>query len=174
MNWNIDPMHSEVLFKVKHLVISTVTGNFKNYEGTITTKSENNFDDADVAFSLDVNSISTNQTDRDNHLKSPEFFDAEKFSKIKFTNGKLLKKDGDNYSLNGHLTIKETTQPVSLDVTLGGISKDSYGNTKAGFEINGKINRKDFGITWNALTEAGGLTVSEDVKLDINIQVAKA
>ena len=174
MNWNIDPMHSEVQFKVKHLVISTVTGNFKNYEGTITTKSDNNFDDAGVAFSLDVASISTNQADRDNHLKSGEFFDAEKFPKIKFTQGKLVKKAGDDYTLNGHLTIKETTLPITLNASLGGITKDAWGNTKAGFEINGKINRKDFGMTWNAATEAGGLVVSEDVKFDINVQVAKA
>jgi polyisoprenoid-binding protein YceI len=174
MNWNIDQTHSEVQFKVKHLVISTVTGNFTNYEGSVVAASEDSFDNAAVTFSLDVASISTNQIDRDNHLKSTEFFDVEKFPKITFSNGVLTKKNNDDYELNGHLTLKETTKPVTLQVTLGGIMKDPWGNTKAGFEINGIINRKDFGMTWNAVTEAGGLLVAEDIKLALNIQLAKA
>lgn len=174
MNWNIDQTHSEVQFKVKHLVISTVTGNFTSFEGTVLATSEDSFDNAAVAFSLNVDSISTNQIDRDNHLKSAEFFDVEKFPKITFSNGKLTKKNNNDYDLNGHLTIKETTKPITLQVTLGGIMKDPWGNTKAGFEINGVINRKDFGMTWNAITEAGGLLVAEDIKLALNIQLAKA
>lgn len=174
MAWNIDPAHSEVQFKVKHLVISTVTGNFNNFEGVLTTENEDSFDNASVNFSLDVDSISTNQVDRDNHLKSADFFDSAVHPKITFTNGKLVKKSNDEFELNGHLTLKETTKPVTLKVSFGGIMKDPWGNTKAGFEINGLINRKDFGLTWNTVTEAGGLLVGEEVKLALNIQLAKA
>lgn len=127
-----------------------------------------------MSFSLDVASISTNQLDRDNHLKSAEFFDAEKFPRISFGNGILSKKANDSYELSGNLTIKEVTQPIVLDVEFGGIMKDPWGNVKAGFEINGTINRKDYGVTWNAITEAGGLLVGEDVKLALNVQFAQS
>ncbi len=173
MAWNIDSAHSEVQFKVKHLVISTVTGSFNSFEGSAEA-ADDSFENASVRFSLEVSSISTNQIDRDNHLKSADFFDAEKFPKITFTNGKLKKKSGDDYVLEGDLQIKEITKPISLSASLGGIMKDPWGNTKAGFEVKGKINRKDFGITWNSVTEAGGLLVGEDVSFDINIQLVKA
>lgn len=173
MTWNIDSTHSEVQFKVKHLVISTVTGSFGSFKGSAES-ADDSFENAKVTFSLDVASISTNQNDRDNHLKSADFFDAEKYPTISFTDGKLVKKSGDEFTLEGDLTIKSVTKRVTLAATLGGVAKDPWGNTKAGFEIKGKINRKDFGITWNAATEAGGLLVGEDVSLDINVQLAKA
>lgn len=169
--WAVDPTHSEVQFKVKHLVISTVTGFFRSFEGSVNTSNED-FDGAEVEFKLDVNSIDTNQKDRDNHLKSDDFFSAEKYPNLVFENG-VLNKKGDDYELVGDLTIKETTKKVSLKAELGGIMVDPYGNTKAGFEVNGKINRKEFGLSWSAVTEAGGVVVGDEVKLLFNIQVAK-
>lgn len=169
--WVLDPTHSEVQFKVKHLVISTVSGFFKSFEGSLTTDNED-FENAQVEFSLDVNSIDTNQEQRDGHLKSADFFDAEKYPKISFTSTSLTK-DGDDYKLKGNLTIKDVTKPVSLDVEYGGSADDFYGNTKAGFEVTGKINRKEFGLTWDGVTEAGSIVVGEDIKLIINVQFAK-
>ena len=169
--WVIDPMHSEVQFKLKHLVISTVTGAFKKFEGSLESD-DDGFEDADISFSLDVNSIDTHQEQRDAHLKSPEFFDKEKYPTIDFKSTSF-KKDGDDYTLNGDLTIKGITKAVTLNVEHGGSAADFYGNTKAGFEITGKINRKDFGLTWDGITEAGSVVVGEEIKLIINIQLAK-
>ena len=169
--WVLDPMHSEVKFKVKHLVISTVTGSFKSFEGSFETENED-FSDAKINFSLDVDSIDTNQDQRDGHLKSAEFFDAEKYPKISFASTAFTK-DGDDYTLKGDLTIKDVTKPVTLAVEHGGVAGDFYGNTKAGFEITGKINRKEFGLTWDGVTEAGSIVVGEDIKLIINVQFAK-
>ena len=169
--WVLDPMHSEVQFKVKHLVISTVTGTFKVVEGSLNTTTED-FSAADVEFSIDVNSIDTNQTDRDNHLKSADFFNAEEFPAIKFKSTSFSKA-GDDYKLEGNLTIKDITKPVSLAVEFGGIATDFYGNIKAGFEVTGKINRKEFGLVWDGITEAGSIVVGEDIKLAINVQFAK-
>ena len=170
--WSIDPMHSEVQFKVKHLVISTVSGFFKSFEGTVETDGED-FETADISFSLDINSIDTNQTPRDEHLKSAEFFDAATYPKITFKSTSLTKTDDDEYELKGNLTIKDVTKPVSLNVEYGGSTADFYGNTKAGFEITGKINRKEFGLTWDGITEAGSVVVGEDIKLTINAQLTK-
>jgi len=170
--WAIDPTHSEVQFKVKHLVISTVRGSFKKFSGTVEGDDEN-FDGARVNFSLDVNSIDTNQADRDGHLKSPDFFAAEQHPSITFTNGTLRKITGNAYKLTGSLTIRGTAKVIEFDVEFGGIMKDPWNNIKAGFEINGKINRKDFGLNWNALTEAGGMVVGEDVKIHINVELVK-
>ncbi|MEO5910673.1 MAG: YceI family protein [Pelobium sp.] len=169
--WALDPMHSEVQFKVKHLVISTVTGTFKIFEGEMTTETED-FNGANIQFSLDVNSIDTNQTDRDNHLKSAEFFNAEVYPAIKFKSDSFTK-DGDDYQLKGNLTVKDVTKQVVLDVEFGGTATDFYGNVKAGFEVTGKINRKEFGLTWDGITEAGSIVVGEDIKLAINVQFAK-
>ncbi|MBL7862866.1 MAG: YceI family protein [Cyclobacteriaceae bacterium] len=169
--WGIDTTHTEVQFKVKHLVISTVTGFFKKFSGSVESETEN-FDGAAVTFNLDVNSIDTNQNDRDAHLKSPDFFAAEQYPTIDFV-GTLKKTTGTNYKLEGALTLRGTTKAVVLDAEFGGTMVDPWGNTKAGFEINGKINRKDFGLNWNALTEAGGMVVSEDVKIHINAELTK-
>lgn len=171
--WNIDPTHTEVQFKVKHLVISTVTGFFKKFSGSVETESDD-FDGATVSFSLDTTSVDTNQADRDAHLKSPDFFSSEQYPSIDFKNGILKKVNDNEYVLSGPLTIRDVTKEVKLNVELGGIMNDPWGNTKAGFEVNGKINRKDFGLNWNTVTEAGGVLVGEEVKLHINVQVAKA
>lgn len=170
--WAIDTTHTEVQFKVKHLVIATVTGSFKKFSGSVESNSDD-FNGAEVAFSLDVNSIDTNQSDRDAHLKSPDFFAADQFPTADFA-GVLSKVSGNDYKLVGDLTLRGTTKKVELSVEFGGIMVDPWGNTKAGFEINGKINRKDFGLNWNAITEAGGMVVSEDVKLHLNVELAKA
>jgi polyisoprenoid-binding protein YceI len=169
--WVLDPMHSEVQFKVKHLVISTVSGFFKTFEGELTTENED-FTGAEIDFSLDVNSIDTTQVQRDEHLKSAEFFDAATYPKITFKSTSFTA-DGDDYKLVGNLTIKDVTKPVTLAVEYGGSAGDFYGNTKAGFEVTGKINRKEFGLVWDGVTEAGSVVVGEDIKLIMNIQFAK-
>ena len=169
--WVLDPMHSEIQFKVKHLVISTVSGSFKNFEGSLETENDD-FSDAKVEFSLDVDSIDTTQPQRDEHLKSAEFFDAATHPKISFKSTSLTK-DGDDYKLKGDLTIKGVTKPVSFNVEHGGIAGDFYGNTKAGFDVTGKINRKEFGLTWDGVTEAGSIVVGEDIKLIASVQFAK-
>ncbi|TWR26024.1 YceI family protein [Mucilaginibacter achroorhodeus] len=169
--WVLDPMHSEVQFKVKHLVISTVTGSFKTFEGSLETENDD-FTDAKVEFSLNVDSIDTNQSQRDEHLKGADFFDAASHPKISFKSTSLTK-DGDDYQLKGDLTIKGVTKPVTLNVEHGGIATDFYGNNKAGFDVTGKINRKEFGLTWDGITEAGSVVVGEDIKLIASIQFAK-
>lgn len=169
--WAIDTTHTEVQFKVKHLVISTVTGSFKLFNGSVESEGED-FDNAVVNFSIDANSIDTNQADRDGHLKSEDFFAAAQFPQITFA-GVIQKKSGGDYTLGGELNIRGIAKPVELNVEFGGVAKDPWGNIKAGFELTGKINRKDFGLSWNALTEAGGMVVGEDVKLHINVELAK-
>ncbi|WP_205656100.1 YceI family protein [Algoriphagus formosus] len=168
--WVIDPTHSEVSFKVKHLVISTVTGYFKKFEGSAESESDD-FDGASVSFTADIDSIDTNQGDRDNHLKSADFFDAANHPKLSFS-GKISKNGGD-YQLVGDLEIRGTKKEVTLDVDFGGVAGDPYGQTKAGFEIEGKINRKEFGLTWSAVTEAGSVVVSDQVRLMLSVQLVK-
>jgi polyisoprenoid-binding protein YceI len=170
--WGIDAAHSEVQFKVKHLVIATVTGSFKKFSGEVISENED-FDNAQVSFTVDTSSIDTNQPDRDTHLKSEDFFASAQHPNLTFTNGTLKKVGAESYKLKGDLTIRTTTKPIELDVEFGGTMKDPWGNMKAGFELNGKINRKDYGLTWNAITEAGGMVVAEDVKLHMNIELIK-
>ncbi len=170
--WGVDTTHSEVQFKVKHLVIATVTGFFRKFDGSVESDSED-FDGAKVNFTIDVNSIDTNQADRDAHLKSTDFFAAEQFPKITFANGTLTKA-GDNYELVGDITIRETTKQIKLAVEFGGVMTDPYGNVKAGFELNGKVNRKEFGLSWNAVTEAGGVVVADEIKISINVELVKS
>jgi len=171
--WAVDPMHSEVQFKVKHLVISTVTGFFRTFEGSMETEGDS-FENAKISFAIDIDSIDTNQSQRDGHLKSAEFFDAEKYPQITFSSTSFKTTgEEDEYTLTGDLTIKGVTKSVTLDAEFGGAADDFYGNTKAGFEVSGKINRKEFGLGWDGITEAGSVVVGEDIKLMINIQFAK-
>ena len=172
IKWVLDPMHSEVQFKIKHLVISTVTGSFTTFTGSMQSEGDT-FENAKVEFSLDVESITTNQEQRDIHLRSEEFFDAVKFPHIKFESTSFVKESGDNYQLTGNLTMKDVTKPVTLEAEYGGSAVDFYGNHKAGFEVSGKINRKDFGLTWGAITEAGSIVLGDDVKLIANVQFVK-
>ena len=168
----LDPMHSEVTFKVKHLMITNVTGSFQNFSATMTATSED-FSDAAITFEAAIASISTGNEQRDTHLKSEEFFDATAFPTMSFVSTALVQKSGTNYSLTGNLTLKGITKPVSLDVDFGGTMTDFYGQFKAGFEISGTINRSEFGLTWSAVTEAGGVVVSDEVKLHMAVQMIK-
>lgn len=171
--WNIDPTHSEIQFKVKHLVISTVTGNFKSFNGSLKTEGDS-FENATVTFEADIDSITTNNADRDTHLKSDDFFNAEQYPKLKFESTSFKNTGGDAYELTGNLTIRDITKEVSLNVEHGGTVDDPYGQTKAGFEINGSVNRKEFGLKWNAVTEAGSVVVGDEVKLHLNVQVVES
>ena len=170
--WVIDPTHSEVQFKVKHLVISTVTGKFKEFSGSIEHEEEG-FENAQVEFSAKINSVETGVADRDAHLKSDDFFNAEKHPELIFKGNKFTKIDNNNYKLSGDLTIRDVTQEIELNVFYGGTVTDPYGQTKAGFELSGQINRKDFNLKWSAVTEAGSVVVSDQVKLDLNIQLVQ-
>lgn len=166
-NWSIDNSHSEIAFKVKHMMISTVTGHFEDFDATVKTDGDN-FENASIEFSAKTDSINTKNKDRDNHLKSDDFFNAEKFPEMKF-----VSKSFDGEKLVGDLTIRDVTKEVTLDAEFNGIAVDPYGKTKAGFEIAGEINRKEFDLTWSAVTEAGSIVVSDKVKLVIDAQFTK-
>ncbi|MEJ7556779.1 MAG: YceI family protein [Pedobacter sp.] len=169
--WVLDPTHSELQFKVKHLMITTVTGSLSIFSATLRTEADD-FEDAQVSFEADVTSVKTGNSDRDTHLIGADFFDSETHPKISFTSTSF-KKDGDDYILEGNLTVKGTTKSVKLNVEFGGIATDPWGNTKAGFTIASKINRSDYGLTWNAALETGGVMVSEEVKLAGELQFVK-
>ncbi len=170
--WNLDLAHSEIQFKIKHLVISTVTGEFTNFTGTLEHDSDD-FEGAQATFEADVSSIDTNNEQRDEHLKSADFFDVERYPKLKFSSNKFEKIDDSTYNLHGDLTIKDVTKPVTLDVEFGGVAEDPFGQTKAGFDVSGKINRKEFKLNWDGVTEAGNVVVSDTVKLLISVQFTK-
>ncbi|MCS6822898.1 MAG: YceI family protein [Cytophagaceae bacterium] len=168
--WAIDPMHSEVEFKVKNLLISTITGRFRNFECYVESPNED-FTDAHISFNLDVNSIDTNQPQRDAHLKSNDFFNAEQYPKIWFRSTSFYKINTEYYKLQGELTIRDITRHVELDVIYGGQTYDSFNNHRAGFEVSGVINRKDFNIWWDERNVLGNQVVSDEVKLHMNIQL---
>ena len=169
--WTIDPTHSEVGFKVKHMMFTNVSGQFDTYDATITTE-DFDFLTSKIEFSANIDSINTGNSDRDNHLKSADFFDAEKNPKLTFVSSSLVKK-GDDHELTGELTINGITKTAKLDTEVSGLLKDPWGNTKVGLNIFGKINRKDWGLNWNSAIETGGVLVSEEVKLNIEIQLSK-
>ncbi|MCB0698118.1 MAG: YceI family protein [Chitinophagaceae bacterium] len=171
VKWVLDPSHSEIQFKVKHLMITTVTGYFKKFEASAVTEGED-MSTAKISFNADIDSIDTNSEQRDGHLKSADFFDAANHPQMIFSNGKL-EGSGSDYTLLGDLTIRGNTHPVKLNVEFGGIAQDPYGQTKAGFTLSGKINRKDFGLTWGAVTEAGNVVVSDEVRINAEIQLTK-
>ncbi len=170
--WVIDPTHSEIAFKIKHLMISNVKGLFSDFSGQAITDGDD-FSAAEINFQLNPASINTGVADRDGHLKSPDFFDVEKFTEIAFTHGKLSKKGSDEFLLSGELTIKGVSKQLNFAVDFGGLMTDPWGNEKAGFSLNGKINRKDFGLTWNAALEAGGMLVGEEVSISCDIELSK-
>lgn len=165
--WKVDNTHSEVAFKVKHMMISTVTGHFDEFEASAKTDGDD-FNGATVEFSAKTASVNTKNNDRDTHLRSDDFFNAEKFPEIKF-----VSKSFNGEELVGDLTIRDVTKEVTLEAELIGIAEDPYGQTKAGFEIRGEVNRKDFNLTWNAVTEAGSIVVSDKVKLVVDVQLIK-
>lgn len=171
-NWALDAAHSSIQFSVSHLVISETTGKFQKYD-IIVQSDKADFSDAKISFTADVNSIDTENADRDKHLKSDDFFNAEKFPQIKFVGKSLKKGKGNQYKLTGDLTIRDVTKTVTLDVAYGGTVKDPWGNTKAGFKIVGKISRQAYGLKWNTLTEAGGAVVGDEVEITCKVELAK-
>ena len=166
-NWSIDNAHSEIAFKVKHMMISTVTGYFEDFEATAKTIGDNP-NSAVIEFSANTASINTKNKDRDAHLKSDDFFNSEKFPEMKF-----VSKSFDGEHLIGDLTIRDVTKEITLNADFNGVAVDPYGQTKAGFEITGELNRKDFNLTWSAITEAGSIVVSDKVKLVVDVQFIK-
>jgi polyisoprenoid-binding protein YceI len=171
--WGIDTIHSEVAFKVKHLMISNVKGVFKEFDASIYTTGED-FMTSEIDFWLNPASIDTGAADRDAHLKSADFFDVENHKQITFIGDSYEKVDNDgSYTLWGDLTIKGITKKIKLDVEFGGIMKDPWGNEKAGFTVNGKINRKDWELNWNAALEAGGVLVGDEIKISCDIELIK-
>jgi len=171
-NWKIDPTHSEIQFKVKHLMITTVTGNFNEFDATAVTEGDDFSSVSSVDFTASIDSISTNNSQRDEHLRSADFFDASQYPALTFKSSRV-EGAGDDFTVSGDLTIKDTTKSVTLKAEFGGIVVDPYGQTKAGFTVSGKISRKEFGLTWSAVTEAGQVVVSDDIRLIAEIQFVK-
>ena len=171
--WTADPNHSELGFKIRHLMITNINGKFNNFTVDAETEEED-FMTAKVKVTVDVDSISTGNADRDKHLRSPDFFDVNAHKDITFVTTRYENVDNDgSYELYGDLTIRDVTKSSKLAVEFGGVVKDPWGNTRAGFTVNGKINRKDFGLNWNAATEAGGVVVGDDVKISGEVQLVK-
>jgi polyisoprenoid-binding protein YceI len=169
--WSLDPAHTKIQFSARHMIISEVTGHFNNYE--VNVKAGSDFLDSDVEVSIDVNSIDTGMGDRDNHLKSADFFETEKFPKILFKSTKIEKIDDEEYKLYGDFTIRDITKPIKLDVTYGGTITDPWGKTRAGFKVVGSINRFDYDLKWNSLIEAGGAVVGKTIKIECNVELVK-
>lgn len=170
--WTVDNMHSEIGFKVKHMMITNVSGNFTDFSADATTQGDD-FSTAQFNFSAAINSINTGVADRDAHLKADDFFNAEVYPSMTFKSSEVVKKSDDEFKLIGDLTIRDTTKKVELDVDFGGIVVDPYGQTKAGLTISGKIKRSEFGLKWNAVTEAGSIVLSDDIRLNSEIQFIK-
>jgi len=167
--WSIDTAHSEIGFKVKHMMFTNVSGNFEKFDASIETEGDD-FTTAKFDFAGDTDSITTGNADRDNHLRSADFFDAGQFPKLSFKSTSFSKIDEGDYTLTGDLTLHGVTKTVKLDVEFGGLAKDPWGNTKVGLSATGKINRKDWNLNWNSALETGGVLVGEEVKLNIELQ----
>lgn len=170
--WAIDASHSEIGFKVKHMMFTNVSGKFEKFEASATTE-DTDFTNAQLDFSADISSVNTGSADRDNHLKSADFFNAEEFPKMSFKSTSMKKVSENEFELTGDLSLHGVTKAVTLNVEYGGIMQDPWGNTKAGFTLSGKVNRKDWGLNWNAALETGGVLVSEEVRLNIDVQLMK-
>lgn len=168
--WVLDPAHSELTFIVRHMMIANMKGEFKNF--SVKVDGDDIFN-SPLLVTVDASSISTNNTDRDNHLRSADFFDVENHKELTFKSTSFKQKDGDEYELKGILTVKGISKEITLAVEFGGINKDPWGNEKAGFSVEGKINRKDWGLNWNAALETGGVLVSEEVKISGEVQFVK-
>ena len=171
-NWKVDTMHSEVGFKVRHMMISNVSGSFGSFDAHATTAGDD-FTTAQLSFNADINSINTGVADRDGHLKSADFFDAESHQALTFTSTGITKINDETLEIAGHLQIKGQTHPVVLKAEFAGIAVDPYGQTKAGMTLSGSIKRSEFGLTWSAVTEAGNIVVSDDIKLGAELQFIK-
>ncbi|HEV7350806.1 YceI family protein [Telluribacter sp.] len=171
--WKVDPAHSEIQFKVKHLMITTVTGYFKTFDIQAETEGDNFENVTELVFTADVDSINTNNEQRDTHLRSVDFFDAENHAQVRFVGTTYEPTGDDTAKLHGELSIREVTKPITVNVEYGGMVVDPYGQTKAGFTVDGKISRKEFNLTWNAVTEAGSVVVSDDIRLHGEVQLVK-
>lgn len=171
-NWSIDKSHTHLIFKVKHMVISNVSGYFKIFDGKLVTKGDN-FENAYVELSADIASINTDNEMRDNHLKSADFFDAANFPKLTFKSKSFKKVSKDKFKVTGDMTMRGVTKTLTLDVDYNGTIKDPYGKTRAGFKISGKLDRFDYGLSWSKAIETGGLVVGKDVELDLEAEVVK-
>ena len=170
--WKIDTSHTKIAFSVTHMMISETTGKFKLYEGNVSSNG-NDFNDAKIDFTIDATSIDTDDENRDKHLKSEDFFNTEKFPKMVFKGKSFKKVKGNAYKLTGDLTIKDVTKSVTLDVVHNGTVKSPWGQEVAGFKLTGKLNRVEYGLKWNAILEAGGVTVGEEVRLACEIELVK-
>jgi polyisoprenoid-binding protein YceI len=170
--WVIDPSHSEIQFKVKHLMISTITGHFRKFHLEASTDDYDFTNVRDISFTINTDSIDTNNEQRDAHLKSVEFFKSETFPQIIFGETSFQGTDSEG-KLSGNLTIRDITKPITFNIEFGGIVQDPYGQTKAGFTIEGKLSRKEFGLTWDAVTEAGKIIVGDEIKFNGEIQLIK-
>jgi polyisoprenoid-binding protein YceI len=170
--WNLDPTHSEIHFKVRHLMVSWVTGSFKQFSATVETQDEN-ISTAKVHFNADIQSISTNNEQRDAHLRTGDFFDAENHPQLSFESNGLEKIDEENYKLRGILTIRGNSKPITLNVEFGGLAQDPWGNTRIGFSLSGKINRKDFGVSFGMVSETGNVLLGEEVTISSNVEFVK-
>jgi polyisoprenoid-binding protein YceI len=169
--WTIDPAHTNIQFKAKHLMITTVTGNFSSFNGSVETEG-NDFSSGKFSFTADVNSISTGNVDRDHHLKGDDFFNVESFPHLTFVGSEIANVEGDDFELHGEMTIRDVTMPAVLNVEIGGVAVDPWGNTKAGFSFKTKLNRKDFGLKFHVVNEAGNLLVSDEIKIEGEVQLA--
>lgn len=169
--WTIDAAHSDITFKVKHLMISTVKGEFKTFSATMEADAANGFEHAKIQFSAQIDSISTGNEQRDEHLKSADFFDAANHPELTFSSTAFKRLDDEKFQLEGTLSIRGVQKAVTLEGEYNGVMVDFYGNNKAGFDLRGKINRHDFGLVWSAVTEAGGVVVSDEVRLELNVQM---
>jgi len=171
--WAVDPIHSMVNFKVKHMMMTTVTGSFDKFSIEAETDGDD-FTTGDVVFTAETASVNTGNESRDNHLRGEDFFYAEKFPELTFRPTKIEAVDNDgSYTIEGDLTIRDVTKAISLSAEFGGLVKDPWGNTRAGFTINGKINRKDWNLNWNVALEAGGILVSDEVRINCEIQLIR-
>ncbi len=170
--YNLDPTHSEIGFRIKHMMFTNVSGKFNDFNVALFTEGED-FSSAKITFEAQIASIDTNNADRDNHLKSADFFDAQAFPKMTFESRSINQNSDGTYTLSGDLTIKDVSKSIELKVEYSGFLKDPWGNTKIAVSVEGKINRKDFGLTWNAALETGGVLVGEDVKILAELQFVK-
>jgi polyisoprenoid-binding protein YceI len=173
MAWVIDNVHSHVGFSVKHMMVTTVRGQFRQYRGTLRLDPKD-FTRSTFEGAIDVASIDTGNADRDTHLRTNDFFDAPNHPTITFKSSRIEPKGEGEYTVHGDLTIRGVTKPIALDVEFGGTGKNPYGKTVAGVSARGTINRKDFGVHFNALLETGGVAVGEKVKLEVDVEVAWA
>ena len=172
VNWAIDPTHSEIGFKVKHMMFTNVSGKFDAFTADIANE-EAQFETSDIRFTAEAKSINTGNTDRDNHLRSADFFDTDTFGTLTFKSTAIQKVNEGQYEIKGDLTVKDVTKNITLNAEYSGLMKDPWGNTKIGLSLTGTINRKDFGLTWNAALETGGVLVGEDIKLNAEVQFVK-